>query len=304
MFEKIAINVSDTNAQADGLSFTQHRKLTELLGPEISKKLVSSDQLVYEWLAIKLPQEVEIMRKAAILTAKWQIEAYANVIPGQTTDAEVARFLKNKMAEAGVTDAWAPDQNPNVVSGTDRGHSHATDRVIMPGDVIQTDFGIRVHDTWVTDIQRFAYVLRPGETEPPADIQRYWAAAKAGRDAAFSAMKPGATGQDVDAAQRKVMQREQSRYVMWSTGHPVGYEAHDTGPALSDGLIENARPRALKPLKPGMTFAFDGFYSWLMDDGKPKTISVEDMVVITQAGAEYLMPPQVDLVLIPSAEME
>ena len=74
------------------------------------------------------------------------------------------------MAEYGVTDGWAPDQNPNVNSGPDRGHSHATDKVIMLGDVIQIDFGIKVHDRWVSDIQRFAYVLKEGETETLVDI--------------------------------------------------------------------------------------------------------------------------------------
>jgi Xaa-Pro aminopeptidase len=296
----LAINSFSDNPQADGLSHSQYLSLTKSLGPELSEKLVSSERLVYEWLARKLPAEIEIMREAAALTAKWQLEAYAQVVPGKTTDADVAAFLKQKMKEAGVTDAWAPDQNPNVVSGTDRGHSHATNRVIQPGDVIQTDFGIRVYDKWVTDIQRFAYVLKPGETKPPADIAYYWESAKQGRDAAFDAMKPGATGQSVDAAQRKVMQATNSRPVMWSTGHPVGYVAHDSGPAFSDGLSDAPRETALLPLKPGMTFAFDGFHSWLLETGEPKTISVEEMVVITETGAEYLVPPQIDLVLISS----
>jgi Xaa-Pro dipeptidase len=107
--------------------------LTEALGEQASTKLVSSDALVYEYLAIKLPAEVEIMRSAAALTAKWQLEAYAQVVPGKTTDRDVALFLKQRMAEAGVEDAWAPEQNPNVVSGTDRGYSHATDRIIQAG---------------------------------------------------------------------------------------------------------------------------------------------------------------------------
>ena len=307
----LAVNISQTNPQADGLSHTQYKTLVQALhdassleGVSSPVTLVSSEPLVYEWLAVKLPAEVEIMQKAAALTAKWQLEAYAMVIPGQTKDSDVAKYLKQKMVEAGVTDAWAPDQNPNVVSGTDRGHSQATDKVIMPGDVIQTDFGIRVYDTWVTDIQRFTYVLRPGEMAPPEDIAYYWESAKQGRDAAFAAMKPGNTGQQVDAAQRKVMRDTNSRSVMWSTGHPVGYVAHDTGPAFSDGLKESPRSAALRTLKPGMTFAFDGFHSWLMADGNPKTISVEEMVVITENGAKYLVPPQIDLVLIPSAELE
>jgi Xaa-Pro aminopeptidase len=298
--QRIAINSFSDNPQADGLSHSQYLVLTKSLGVKLSKKLVSSERLVYEWLAIKLPAEVAIMREAAVLTAQWQLEAYAQVIPGKTTDAELAAFLNQKMKDAGVTDAWAPDQNPNVVSGSDRGHSHATNRVIQAGDVIQTDFGIRVYDKWVTDIQRFAYVLELGETAPPKDIAFYWESAKQGRDAAFNAMQPGATGQSVDAAQRKVMQATQSRHVMWSTGHPVGYVAHDSGPALSDGLNETPPTEALLPLKVGMTFAFDGFHSWLLDNGQAKTISVEEMVVITEKGAEYLIPPQLDLFLIPS----
>lgn len=131
-FDRIAVNSSTTNSLADGLSYSQRMDIESLLG-EDSVKLVSSTELVYEWLSIKLPEEVDILTTAAQLTADWQIEAYKEVIPGKTTDADVAKFLKDKMAEYGVTDAWSPDQNPNVNSGPDRGHSHATDKVIMPG---------------------------------------------------------------------------------------------------------------------------------------------------------------------------
>lgn len=299
-FSSIAINISKENPQADGLSFTQYQALKHALGEDYSKRLVSSEPLIYEWLAIKLPEEVEIMRSAAKLTAQWQLQAYAQVVPGVTTDRDIALFLKNKMAQAGVGDAWSADQNPNVVSGTDRGHSHATSRIIQVGDVIQTDFGIRVHDTWVTDIQRFAYVLKPGETTPPDDIAYYWASAKKGREAAFKAMKPGATGRDVDSAQREILSATKSLAVKWNTGHPVGYVAHDSGPSLGGAQLNPPRPNTMRILKPGMTFAFDGFHSWTLASGEPKTISVEEMVVITPTGAQYLIPPQQDLVLISS----
>lgn len=299
-FQRIAVNSSVNNAQADGLSYTQRLALEDALGDKFAQRLVSSEELVYEWLAIKLPQEVDIMREAARLTAEWQIEAYKQIVPGKTTDADVARFLKAKMAEHGVTDAWAPDQNPNVNSGADRGHSHATHKVILPGDVIQTDFGIKVHGRWVSDIQRFAYVLKPGETEPPEDIQHYWKSARAGGRAAFEAMKPGVRGIDVDAAQSVLMKQNGSEHVMWSTGHPVGYVAHDTGPNLGGSRGATVRPAAKKKLKAGMVFAFDGFHAWKRDDGTSKTISVEEMAVITEDGVEYLIPPQQELILIPS----
>jgi len=297
-FERIAINSSQNNAQADGLSFTQRMTLEAALGSQLSSRLVSSEELIYEWLSVKLPAEVEIMTKAAELTAEWELEAYEIIEPGVTADAEVAAFLKAKMKKYGVKDAWNPNQNPNVNSGADRGHSHATEKVIMPGDVIQTDFGIMLYDRWVSDIQRFAYVLKAGETEAPEDIQFYWESAREGNRAAFNAMKPGVKGVEVDAAQRELMEENGSEYVMWSTGHPVGYVAHDTGPNLGGSQAPSIRPAARKVLKPGMVFAFDGFHSWPLTDSTYKTISVEEMAVITEDGAEFLITPQEELILI------
>jgi Xaa-Pro aminopeptidase len=298
-FQKIAINSSFENELADGLSFSQRKTLEDALGSEASK-LVSADNLIYEWLSVKLPAEIEIMTQAAILTSKWQYEAYASVIPGKSTDADIARFLKKKMEEYGVKDGWSPDQNPNVNSGPDRGHSHSTEKVIMPGDVIQTDFGIRVYDMWVSDIQRFAYVLREGETKAPDSVQFYFESSIGGNRIALEAMRPGVLGYQVDKAQRDWMAERGSEPVMWSTGHPVGYVAHDIGPNLGGGLLPDptVRPAAMKPLKEGMLFAFDGFHAWKLPETGTKTMSVEETAVVTKDGARYLMEPQSELILI------
>jgi len=298
LFRNIAINVSDLNAQADGLSHSQYKQLASLLGPEQTAKLISSEELVYQWLSIKLPAEVEIMKEAAALSAKWQLEAYETIIPGKTTDADVAKLLKAKMKARGVTDAWAAEQNPNVNSGPDRGHSHSTNKVIMPGDVIQIDFGVKLYNRWVSDIQRFAYVLKEGETSAPANIQQYWINARDSGFAAFNAMKPGAKGIDVDQAQTVLMNKYNSEPVPWSTGHPVGYVAHDTGPNLGGSRSAQVRPASQRELKEGMVFAFDGFFSWPLNNTEFKTISVEEMAVITASGAEYLIPPQQNLILV------
>jgi Xaa-Pro aminopeptidase len=205
------------------------------------------------------------------------------------------------MRELGVEDGWSPAQNPSVNSGPDRGHSHASDRVIRPGDVIQTDFGIKVHGVWVTDIQRFAYVLRPGERTPPPEVERRWRHAVAGGRAAFAAMRPGVTGAQVDSAQRLAMAAASSLPVPWGTGHAVGYWAHDAGPGLNR--------RETRALAPGHVLAFDGFHAWAFDEragatpawgAGTKTISVEEMAVVTPAGAEYLVPPQERLILVPA----
>jgi len=295
--QRIAIN-SGNLSMADGLSASQKAALERALGPTLSARLVSSGELVSAWLSKKVPAEVAIMRRAAALTAQLEEEAYRTVVPGVTKDSDLARFLKRRMRQLGVEDGWSPAQNPSVNSGPDRGHSHASDRVIQHGDVIQIDFGIKVFGVWGTDIQRFAYVLRPGETAPPADVQRKWEFARAGSRAAFAAMRPGVPGSVVDSAQRVVMQRNGSATVPWGTGHSVGYWAHDVGP----GLNRSTR----RALEPGMTFAFDGFHAWTLPGGDgtwgngSKTISVEEMAVITPTGAEWLIPPQESLIVIGS----
>jgi Xaa-Pro aminopeptidase len=299
---KIAVN-SGLAPVTDGLSWTQRRELEKALGTEWSARLVSSEDLVVDWLSVKLPEEVEIMRRAAAVTSDLEIEAYGQVVPGKTRDSDVARYLKKRMRELGYEDAWAPGQNPSVNSGQDRGHSHATDRVIQPGDFIQTDFGIKVHGRWVTDIQRFAYVLAPGETAPPPSALEKWEKGKRGSRIALAAMKPGATGYDVDKAQRAWMKESGSLPMHWGTGHPVGYWAHDLGPVLSGA--QSDRPpnaRALLKLAPGQVFAFDGFFCWELDAAAKttKAISVEEMALVTEKGAEYLNPPQEELILIPS----
>jgi Xaa-Pro aminopeptidase len=299
----IGINCSSRNV-ADGLSWTQRMELERALGPDLAARLVSAEDVVAEWLSVKLPEEVEIMRRAGQLTVELEIEAYDTIIPGETRDCDVARYIRKRMAELGVGDSWAPAGNPNVNSGFPRGHAGPSDKVIQPGDFIQTDFGIKVYDIWCTDYQRFAYVLAPGETEPPPEALRKWESAVRGHRIALAAMKPGVRGYDVDKAQREWMETAGSLPVKWGTGHPVGYWAHDIGPYLGGGQYQ-APPSgdALRVLRPGQTFAFDGFFCWEVDHkgGKAeKMISVEEMAVVTEDGAEYLIPPQEELILIPS----
>ena len=300
---QIAVNCSSRGI-ADGLSWTQRTELEEALGPEMAARLTSAEDLIAEWLSVKLPEEVEVMRRAGELTVALEIEAYGTIIPGQTRDCDVGAYIKKRMAELGVGDGWQSDQNPNVNSGFPRGHSGPTDKVIVPGDFIQTDFGIKVFGVWCTDYQRFAYVLAPGQTEPPPEDLKKWENARRGSRLVREAMRPGLRGYDVDKVQREWMAETGSRPVKWGTGHPVGYWAHDIGPYLGGGQYDTPPSGdALRLLRPGQTFAYDGFFGWEAEHegGKAdKMISVEEMVVITEDGAEYLIPPQEDLILIPS----
>ena len=80
---KIAVN-SGGDSVSDGLSWTQRTSLEKALGPDWTPRLVPSEDLVVEWLSVKLPEEVAIMRKAAAVTSDLQAEAYRMVVPGKT----------------------------------------------------------------------------------------------------------------------------------------------------------------------------------------------------------------------------
>ena len=83
----------------------------------------------------------------------------------------------------------------------------------------------------------------------------------------------------------------------------MGYWAHDVGPALSGGQRNRPpSPAVERILLPGQVFAFDGFFAWELDGEAEgtKMISVEEMVVIIDNGARWLVSPQEELILIPS----
>jgi len=105
----------------------------------------------------------------------------------------------------------------------------------------------------------------------------------------------------VDKVQRENMNETGSLPVMWRTGHPVGTWAHDAGPALSDAARSDTPSGSnVRLLVAGQTFAYDGFYAWPCEDGTTKTISVEEMAVVTETGVECMSTPQEDLILISS----
>ena len=68
--------------------------------------------------------------------------------------------------------------------------------VIQRGDVLHCDFGITAMRL-NTDTQHMGYVLREGETAPPAGLRAALAASNRLQDIVFEELRPGRTGNEV-----------------------------------------------------------------------------------------------------------
>ena len=299
--QAVAVNRSGL-AAADGLTATQDTELRAALGPALASRLTSSEELVIRWLGVKIPAEIAIIRKAAELTDLIEREAFLTVVPGRTTNGDLHQTIRDRIEGLGLDHSWRG--NPGITTGLDRGRGSDLARLIRPGDLINIDAGVTVFDTWHTDIQRFAYILAPGEIVPPEEIEHSWETAKLSSRKMLEAMRPGVAGWEVDRVQIE-WQRDRGSLRHWaSTGHPVGYWAHDVGPSIG-GYDTGTPPQGnqLRELEPGMMFGYDGNAVWpAEDDGVSgtKSITIEEMGLVTENGGEYMSEPQEDLVLIPT----
>jgi Xaa-Pro aminopeptidase len=106
------------------------------------------------------------------------------------------------------------------------------------------------------------------------------------------AMRPGVTGQSVDAVGRRVITDSGYEEFPHGLGHQVGRFAHD-GTALLGPAWEKYAKKPFVPLEEGMVFTLE---PRLTVPGRG-IATVEEMVVVRADGAEYLSTPQKTLIV-------
>ncbi|MBW2551349.1 MAG: hypothetical protein JRE73_11405 [Deltaproteobacteria bacterium] len=127
----------------DGISHVDYRLLTKELGETYANRLVSSEYLIMDYNVNPVPSEVALLKKMRADDLEIVNKELAGIKPGVT-----------KTRDLGILYVIRPVQE--VQYGWD-------DAVIQGGDMLAA-----------TSQGRFAYVLRDGETEPPADIKQLW----------------------------------------------------------------------------------------------------------------------------------
>jgi Xaa-Pro aminopeptidase len=291
--KRIGINVSRDTPIADGLTLGMRNYLEEALGKNYADRFVYAEGIVVSFRGRRLPEEVALLREAAVYTDKIMREALSAAViePGKSTELDVAAYLTRRTEEFGARVAFM-----SVVVGPTRGHADPSDRVIVPGDLVRIDFGIN-HQGYSTDIQRTAYILKPGETEPPAGIQRMWKVCREATDKAIAAMRPGVTGNHIDGIARETLTRAGYEGYPHAAGHPIGFDVHDVGPLLGPDWKERYGSTVFLELEPGQTFAVEPIL-YADYEGVSLSIGLEEDVVITKDGAERLHERLDDLIVI------
>jgi len=290
----IAVNFSRDVTIADGLTLGLRRYLDEALGDH-TRRFRSSERLVVSLLGRKLPAEIAALERAIKGTQQILAEALTSerVKPGVTTEKALNAWMEARAAQLGLGVAFT-----SVVVGPQRGHSQPTERVIQHGDVIRIDWGAS-YGGYCADIQRMAYVLKPGESAAPAWLVRLWDATLAANRAAVAALEPGHTGNDVDKAGRGSLVAAGYPEYPHGSGHAIGLKVHDVGPMLGPDWRERYGDPVFFKIEPGQVFAVEPLiYIQPEELDYELNTSLEEDVVVEADGPRYVGTPQTKLILI------
>ena len=291
--KQIAINYSESDVLADGLTYGMYLNLQALLkDTPYADRLISSEYLLSSLRGQKSALEINRIRTAITITEEIYTKAIDVIEPGMS-EIQVAEMMQTEVELRGLGFAWPRSNNPAVNSGPDSpvGHNAPTDIRIERGHLLHFDFGIR-KDDYCSDIQRMVYLLKPGEIQPPETVRQGFAAVVNAIRAAFDAIRPGALGVEIDQAAREVVTAAGYPEFMHATGHQVGRLAHDGGAILGPAWDRYGQTPFL-PLEVGQVYTLEPS---LMVPGYG-IIGLEEDIVITADGAEFLSTPQTELIL-------
>lgn len=290
----LALNYSVDNFMADGLTHGMFLRLEDILGgTPYWARVVSGEPVSVRVRSRKSDEERRRIRAAVATTVEIWDETGAWLQPGQT-ELEIAAFMHAQLDARGVTTAWDRVYCPTVIAGPDSPGFHAGpgDFAINPGETLAIDFGI-TRELYTSDMQRCWYLLAPGESDAPAPVREAFAVVHSVIQSAAQALVPGARGWEVDKIGRDIFLDAGFEEWPYALGHQIGRIEHDGGTMIApkwerygtrpDGIVEADEVYALEigTVVPG--------YGW---------VSLEENLVVTPDGAEFLTEPQRELMLI------
>jgi Xaa-Pro aminopeptidase len=252
--------------------------LTELTGATVARVTAFVEDL----MMIKSPAEIALIRESV----KWGnlahrlLQRYTHV---GATETEVSMRASNE-ATLAMLDTLGPLYRAQSMfgSGAEAGyrgqigrgaaipHALANNVVFQAGDVLVTGAGAPMWG-YNSELERTMALGQPSDEQ-----RRMFDHMVAAQQAAFDALKPGATCADVDRAVRRYYEENDlMQYWKHHTGHGIGLRYHE-GPFLDVGDTTVLRPGMVLTVEPGLYAPQLGGFRH------------SDTVVITEDGLEIL----------------
>ncbi len=285
---KLAVNFSESDDKADGLTLGMYQLLCGyLIGTRFAGAIVSAEPILRALRGRKTPTELARTEAAIVETDRlfWEIGEMAR--PG-VSEREIYDHVHARIHDRKLGFAWDAAGDPIVNCGPDSplGHTMASEhRVLAPGHLLHVDLGVTKHG-YSSDLQRCWYL---GPTVPET-LRRACDVVDGTIRAAFSVMKPGVMGWEVDAVARTFLTSEGYPEYLGALGHQVGRRAHDGGGLLGPRW-ERYGQTPFYPVERGQVYtlelgvAVEGFGHF----------ALEEMVVVTDTGCRWLSTPQTEV---------
>ncbi|MCK6603483.1 MAG: Xaa-Pro peptidase family protein [Ignavibacteriaceae bacterium] len=290
----IAVNYSKNTNLADGLTHGMYLTLVDYLrDTKYLNRLISSEEIVSSLRGRKSAREIDLMRTSVKETERIFDEVTGFIKPGRT-EKEIAQFILGKVSERGYETAWDVEHCPAVFTGPDTAGAHAgpTDRKVEKGHLLNIDFGVKING-YCSDMQRTWYILRDGETDAPENVKKGFYVLRDSIRLAGEKLKPGVTGCEIDDVARGHITSNGYDEYPHGLGHQLGRSAHDAGPGLFPRW-EKYGTLPYIPLEKSQVFTIE---PRLNVEGHG-IVTMEEEVVLTESGCEYLSVPQTELILI------
>ena len=231
---RVAVNRSPTFALADGLASSEYEAFLAALPAGYRDRVVSAEPLAIGWLETRTPAELAVYPTVVALARAVLHEGLstAAVTPGVTTTDDLAWWYRDRVRELGLRAWFHPGVSVQRAEGAGRSGDFSGrpgETVIQPGDLVWVDFGIEYLGLH-TDTQQMAYVLRPGETAPPAGLVAGIGAANRVQDLLTASFATGRTGNEILRAALDGARAEGIDATIYT--HPIGLHGHGAGPTI------------------------------------------------------------------------
>lgn len=300
---RIGVNFSTHHSLADGIAYSDFNNLQNSLSEELRTRIVSAENLAIGWLETRTPQEMMVYRQVSRIAHAIIEEGLSEAVitPGITTTEDVQWWFRERMASLNLT-AWF---HPTVQVIRREQAAHDGDfsggyarNVIQFGDIIHMDLGI-TYLRLSTDTQRNAYVLHPGETEPPAGLQEAMRIGNRLQDILTAEFRTGRTGNEILASALAKARDEGINATIYT--HPIGYHGHAAGTTIGLWDAQGGVPGAGDyPLYPNTAHSIElNAEVYIPEWGRSIRIMLEENALFDGEKVWYIDGRRTEFYLIP-----